>query len=146
MFNLEWLRGNDPTTGSSSSSSILGHHFEQGVVFPDGTVMWIRDEDSLAPSNQRDSFAGSLHPSNNPGVKEVPKDRNPSNQARRQDHVHYHYYDFGSGPWLFLGLQVSLAIALMLILTPDPQAPAEVAPVDSFASSTTPAYLIGILY
>ena len=145
MFNFKWLRGNAPTTDSSSSGAILGHHFEQGVVFPDGTVMWIRDEDSLSPSNRRDSSSGSLRPSTKSGAKEVQEDSNQATQAHRQDHVHYHYYDFGSGPWLFLGLQVSLAIALMLIMTPDPQTPAEAAPIDSFASST-PAYLIGFLY
>lgn len=145
MFNLKWLRGNAPTTDSSSSGSILGPHFEQGVVFPDGTVMWTRDEDSLSPSNRRDSYSGSFRSSSKPEVKEVQKKRNSATRAHRQDHVHYHYFDFGSGPLLFLGLQISLAIALMLILTPDPQTPAEAAPIDSFASST-PDYLIGFLY
>lgn len=41
MFNFNLLRGKTPFTGTTTG----GSWFKSGVVCPDGTVMWLSEED-----------------------------------------------------------------------------------------------------
>ena len=117
MFKLNWLRGKAPATNGPPMELC----FDQGVVFPDGTVMWLWDgDDPSSASSPSDPERSSNQPS-------------LSNAVHHPEQIHYHYHRFGMGPWLFLGLQASLAIALLLILSPDSQPSAQDAPFDSFA-------------
>lgn len=124
MFKLDWLRGQALATNTSPMGT-----FDSGVVCPDGTVMWV--------SNDEESF--------NMGVEANAQSQTSSSNVQQAEQVHYHYHRFGMGPWLFLGLQVSLAIALLLILSPSPEPPAPEAPLD-LSTIPKPDYLIGFLY
>ncbi len=126
MFNLKWLRGKAPATNGPP----VVPWFNPGVVCPDGTVMWLSDDDDWSHRDKESHL--TAHDSS-------------STAAQHSEQIHYHYHRFGMGPWLFLGLQVSLAIALLLILSPTPEPPDQETPLDS-RTIPKPDYLIGFLY
>ena len=115
MFNFNWLRGQAPSTSRLPMDSI----FDSGVVCPDGTVMWLWNEDDAS-----NHWSGD--------ADRCPSQRSSLPMDHSLEHIHYHYHRFGMGPWLFVGLQMSLAIALILVLSV-PQPPVQDAPVDSLA-------------